>query len=325
MPLQSWIILAWLFVLGAIIGSFLNVVIFRLPNRLSLVRPGSKCTKCGSPIRWHDNVPIFAWLWLRGRCRDCGDPISVRYPLVELAVALMFLTFGYVDWVRPMQRDMRRAMDQAQVNAQEQIAAKSPTDAIADKGPFNPAPNAPPVDVPTPEPEMQQYVWPVAFHLALLCALLAAAIIDADGHRLPRQLITWPAAIGILLAMFWPAVQKFPLFRPQHIAPADTINWYPLATSLAGMLTAVVMRLTIQRFLGMNRPRQMGLWNASLALYAVGAFLGWQAVLVIGGVTIVWSFIREASAARAAFGQFPPTALVFLATLSWCLTENSLT
>jgi len=74
-------------VLGAVVGSFLNVVIYRVPRRLSIVRPGSACPGCGTGIRWYDNVPLVSWLLLRGRCRACARAIGVRYPLVEAAGA----------------------------------------------------------------------------------------------------------------------------------------------------------------------------------------------------------------------------------------------
>ena len=75
---------------GSIIGSFLNVVIYRVPAGRSLVSPPSACGACGHAIRWYDNVPIVSWLVLRGRCRDCSARISVRYPLVELGTLLSF-------------------------------------------------------------------------------------------------------------------------------------------------------------------------------------------------------------------------------------------
>ncbi|HZB06907.1 MAG TPA: prepilin peptidase [Thermoleophilaceae bacterium] len=77
-------------VLGALIGSFLNVVIHRVPRRESLVRPRSRCPECAAPIAPYDNVPVLSWLLLRGRCRGCGERISPRYPLVELLTALAF-------------------------------------------------------------------------------------------------------------------------------------------------------------------------------------------------------------------------------------------
>ena len=76
-------------VLGAIIGSFLNVVAYRLPRHESLVSPASHCPSCGTPVRPYDNIPILSWLLLRGHCRSCSAPISPRYPLVEALTAAL--------------------------------------------------------------------------------------------------------------------------------------------------------------------------------------------------------------------------------------------
>lgn len=76
--------------IGLVIGSFLNVVAHRVPLGESLVSPGSHCPGCGVPVKPYDNIPVVSWLLLRGRCRNCGMRISVRYPLVELATALVF-------------------------------------------------------------------------------------------------------------------------------------------------------------------------------------------------------------------------------------------
>jgi leader peptidase (prepilin peptidase)/N-methyltransferase len=81
------------FVTGAMIGSFLNVCIVRLPYEKSVITPGSHCTKCKKPIRWFDNIPLISYFVLRGKCRDCGAKFSIRYPLVELLTALTFLEF----------------------------------------------------------------------------------------------------------------------------------------------------------------------------------------------------------------------------------------
>jgi leader peptidase (prepilin peptidase) / N-methyltransferase len=77
-------------VLGAIVGSFLNVVAWRVPRGESIVAPRSRCPRCETPIRPQHNVPILSWLFLRGRCKDCGEPISVRYPLVEALTAALY-------------------------------------------------------------------------------------------------------------------------------------------------------------------------------------------------------------------------------------------
>jgi leader peptidase (prepilin peptidase)/N-methyltransferase len=81
----------YLALVGAAIGSFLNVCIYRWPAGQSVVRPRSKCPGCDTPIAWYDNIPIVSWLMLRGRCRRCGARISIQYPLVELGVAGIWL------------------------------------------------------------------------------------------------------------------------------------------------------------------------------------------------------------------------------------------
>lgn len=88
LPLWFFIIAAG--VLGAIVGSFLNVVIYRIPAGMSTATPRSSCPKCGHPIRSIDNIPLASWLILGGKCRDCRAAISMRYPLVELATAITF-------------------------------------------------------------------------------------------------------------------------------------------------------------------------------------------------------------------------------------------
>ncbi len=80
-----------LLLLGLIIGSFLNVCIVRLPREESIVYPASRCPRCGAGIRWYDNIPVLSFLLLRGKCRKCGQPISWRYPFVELANGLLYL------------------------------------------------------------------------------------------------------------------------------------------------------------------------------------------------------------------------------------------
>ncbi len=83
------------FIFGALFGSFANVVIYRMPLGKSVVKPGSACMACGKPVKWYNNVPIFAWFWLRGKCANCQAPFSIRYPMVELLMALLFAKVGY--------------------------------------------------------------------------------------------------------------------------------------------------------------------------------------------------------------------------------------
>jgi leader peptidase (prepilin peptidase)/N-methyltransferase len=90
-----WFFPAFAFALGACVGSFLNVVIYRVPKEESIVTPASHCG-CGQPIKWRDNIPLLSWLLLRGRARCCGRPFSFRYPFVELLTAVLFA----VCWLR---------------------------------------------------------------------------------------------------------------------------------------------------------------------------------------------------------------------------------
>ena len=87
----------WLGFIGACIGSFLNVVAYRLPRGMSVIWKPSHCPKCNHAIRARDNVPVLGWLWLRGKCRDCGSPISPRYAIVEAVMGLLFFVLAYIE------------------------------------------------------------------------------------------------------------------------------------------------------------------------------------------------------------------------------------
>lgn len=92
------------FIFGLLFGSFANVVIHRVPRDESLVKPPSECPACETPLQWRDNIPVLSWLLLRRKCRHCGEPISVRYPLVELGTGLLFAAIGArfgLDWSLP--------------------------------------------------------------------------------------------------------------------------------------------------------------------------------------------------------------------------------
>jgi len=81
----------FIFVFGTVVGSFLNVCIWRIPREESVLKPASHCPKCNTPIAWYDNIPIVSYLVLRGRCRHCGEPISIRYALVEVLTGTLFV------------------------------------------------------------------------------------------------------------------------------------------------------------------------------------------------------------------------------------------
>jgi leader peptidase (prepilin peptidase)/N-methyltransferase len=102
--LVTVLVCAFFGVLGLVVGSFLNVVVWRVPRGESVVHPPSACPRCGHAIRPWDNVPVVSWLVLRGRCRDCAAPISARYPLVEAGTGLAFAAVTWwngLDWALP--------------------------------------------------------------------------------------------------------------------------------------------------------------------------------------------------------------------------------
>ena len=88
--------LSLFFIVGLIVGSFLNVCIYRIPKKKSLVSPRSFCPNCNTPVRWHDNIPVLSYILLLGRCRTCKAKISIRYPLVELLTGYIFVHLYYV-------------------------------------------------------------------------------------------------------------------------------------------------------------------------------------------------------------------------------------
>ncbi len=183
------IYILFVFALGACIGSFLNVVVWRLP-RIELPEPGgplkdffacfaglsdppSHCPNCHNRLKWYDNIPIFGWIKLRGRCRFCKKPISVRYPLVETATALLFVgyyvAFFVFQWRAccPHPRVLSTVTDD--LGFVHEIF-RQPVWTFAD-------------------------AWPVYFlYMALLAALLAASLIDAELFIIPIQ-IPWVIAI----------------------------------------------------------------------------------------------------------------------------------
>lgn len=95
----------WLFLFGLVIGSFLNVVIARVPLGESIVRPRSRCPHCGHEIPWYENIPVASWLALRGKCSGCHNPIAIRYPLIELLTGILFVgCLARFDWGYPLAR-----------------------------------------------------------------------------------------------------------------------------------------------------------------------------------------------------------------------------
>ena len=268
----------WLAALGGAVGSFLNVVVYRLPAGMSLIRPGSHCPACKHPIRWHDNVPVLGWLVLRGRCRDCGARIAVRYPLVEAATAALFLLVGLIEGLS--------------------LAANLPV-----------RPHAVAGGVIFRSLATGEVAGIAAYHLVLLCTLLAAGLIEAGGHRLPWRLVVPAAAVGVFA----------PLVRPYlHPVPAILLHDEALAGLVdggAGLALGAAIGLAGWRLVG---PRD----SLSLAIgpALAGLFLGWQAVAALAPAVlavhaVAWPLARRWPALR----RGSPGLWWVAAVLAWIL------
>jgi len=99
------VIVLFIFIFGTIIGSFLNVLIYRIPKGESIAYPASRCQSCQTPLKWYHNIPIFSWLFLRGKCGFCSEKISIQYPLIELTTGLIAVSLFYklgLVWYMPI-------------------------------------------------------------------------------------------------------------------------------------------------------------------------------------------------------------------------------
>lgn len=256
---------AWLFAFGASIGSFLNVVVYRLPRGMDLVYPGSHCPRCGHAIRLWDNIPIISWLLLGGRCRDCRGPISSRYFWVELAVASTFLAVAIVEAFLP------RGFQEADPQLRPLLTTYHGL-------PF----------------------WcAYATHVILITTLIGAALIDFDGWPTPARMFFPVSIMAVVLPMIWPQIRRAPMGL--RLGNPDT--WQAaLVEGLVGMSAGAMLGITTSlawRIAAKGRLQPGSLPGgeevagegpkfAPICLFAAaGAVLGWQRVLVPAAGSLV--------------------------------------
>ena len=185
-----WIMLCFFVVLGACIGSFLNVVAYRMPRGESLVVRPSHCPHCNVNISLRDNLPVFGWFILGGRCRTCRLPISPRYPLVEALLGSLFLALVVVEVLSGGTNLPGYALS---------VEARLVS----------------PIEFPDAS------LWGIyAYHCLLLSFLAALALIAYDDQRLPLRLVAIGIAGGLIGAAIWPDL---------HVVPGITSrpNWLP--------------------------------------------------------------------------------------------------
>ncbi len=243
--ISCWVIAIWVAAIGGAVGSFLNVVVYRLPAGMSLSHPGSHCPQCKRPIRWHDNVPVFGWLILRGRCRDCRARIPIRYPLVEGLVAAIFFTVAIAEG--------------ASGGANLPVRPLPVGDGVI-----------------YPALSSGELAGLVGWHLLLLCTLVASALIDRDGQRVPARLFLPGLLVGLAGSAIWPHL------HPQAAAVFAARPSAGILDGLAGLALGAVLGAAGGWLL--DRPAGLAkAWSAGL----VGLYLGWQPAAVIVLAAIV--------------------------------------
>lgn len=173
---------------GGCIGSFLNVVIWRLPNRMSLVSPGSFCPKCKHPIRFYDNIPVFGWLFLRGKCRDCHEPISIRYPLVEFFCASIACFFAVLVFKFNFNGVYGLMTWEGLEPVREALAAFERGETFF----------APSLETAMIKGFLFAIAWSIFFYMQL-----AVGLIEWDGHKTPHLLKLLIALFILILCARW--------------------------------------------------------------------------------------------------------------------------
>jgi leader peptidase (prepilin peptidase)/N-methyltransferase len=325
------------FLIGAAIGSFLNVCIYRLPLEKSIIWPGSRCGHCLKPIRWRDNIPLISYWLLGGRCRDCGKSFSAQYFAIELLTALGFVGLFYLVIVENIRGFPVLAVPGV-------MAGNIPWEGFVVFG----------------------------HHALLFCFLLVVAVCDLKWREIPLSVTMTGTVLGLILAVcfpwpwphtpafamrgippwqneWWtllpprPGLPAFPgprggMFRPWGpelgLYPwpvwGPLPDWLPagswqlgLATGLAGALlgTAMLRWVRTMATTGMGLGEALGLGDADLMMMA-GAFLGWQPLVVAFFLSVIpallLSVVQFFATGNRAVTYGPSLAIGVLATcLLW--------
>ena len=275
----------WFFALGAAVGSFLNVVVYRMPLGIPLGRPKSSCPSCKTPIKMSDNIPILGWIRLRGRCRHCGVRIPPRYLFVEAFVAGFFLLLLYVEL-------------------------------LSGGGNL-------PVRLPNHYHGVIWIIWYTKwdligiylFHCFLLSVLTAATLIVWNGNRIPRKLVAWGIGVGLIAPIFWDQLRPVPFVIPRPTWLA-ALRWQTafeepvsgwtehfgvglsgvvdgIAGLAAGMLVGCVLSAAARKRTDADAndcstTRQTSRWLEILFPFVLtGVYLGWQAVVSVACLSAI--------------------------------------
>lgn len=239
LPVPLGVALGVIFVVGAIVGSFLNVCVYRLPWQKSLLWPGSRCPVCLAAIRWYDNIPIVSWLVLGGRCRDCDARFSARYMVVEAFTGAVFAGLLWAEVVH----------------------------AVRHVGPVG----------------LGQLCFEYVYHVALVCLLIVATLIDLDWQIIPDSVTVPGMVIGLAGAFAVPAVYPAAVRLEWPVAGwlAAHPHWQALWTSVVGLLVGGAIVWVVRYFGSLALSKEaMGSGDVTL-LAMIGSFLGWEAAVIV--------------------------------------------
>ncbi len=297
------VVLVWVVMLGAVVGSFLNVCIYRLPLEKSILWPGSHCPTCLRPVRAYDNIPILSWFILHGRCRNCGEQFSARYMFIELMTATLF---GVVFWLETRAAPLgfcRSAIHLFLVAALIvatfiDLDLQVIPDSVTVPGMFmgllgctiDPKVCLVPITAPTPlGPLAPAEVWAYGLLVMIGWAMCIYGQMwlwwQNDGRAGMAESIMLLATVGymamqtfglaVCLGLVGPGWPGWPAWLAMHP------HWQGLTSSLTGLIVGAGL-IWIVRVLGTAALKREAMGFGDVTLMAmVGAFLGWQATVVI--------------------------------------------
>ncbi|MEX1042958.1 MAG: prepilin peptidase [Pirellulaceae bacterium] len=276
---------AWVFTFGATIGSFLNVVIWRMPRGESVAARGSRCPFCCTPIRPSDNVPVLGWWLLGGRCRTCLLRISPRYPLVEGLTGLLFLSL--LHWMvlsgganLPGYEEARNSVGGPIMNA------------------------------------LEPQLWGQLAYWALLLALMLVwSLIAWDRQRMPLKLLVFGAGIGLVAPLMFPFLYPWEGIPGVRGDPIWGEYVSALCTAILGGWAGGAWGWVLGILLAPKLPRTH---LATLPMMlCVGLFLGWQASCLVAGLAMVLLVVAWPIAKRRLSGNPHQLAALLLLPSAW--------